>query len=102
MKITIGMLLYLLSLDTAIYTNISRQAEYTIDGFEIWDGEFPKKNMLYLITQENLKKRSGSVVSANGAFIPCITYGLKESIFPGVIEATMDAVERYNKEHFKY
>ena len=56
MKITIGMLLYLLSLDTAIYTNISRQAEYTIDGFEIWDGEFPKKNMLYLITQEDLKK----------------------------------------------
>ena len=56
MKITIGMLLYLLSLNTAIYTNISRQAEYTIDGFEIWDGEFPKKNMLYLITQEDLKK----------------------------------------------
>ena len=56
MKITIGMLLYLLSLDTVIYTNISRQAEYTIDGFEIWDGQFQKKNMLYLITQEDLKK----------------------------------------------
>ena len=56
MKITIGMLLYLLSLNTAIYTNISRQAEYTIDGFETWYGEFPKKNMLYLITQEDLKK----------------------------------------------
>ena len=48
------------------------------------------------------EKRSGSVVPADGAFISCITYGLRESIFPGVIEATMDAVERYNKEHFKY
>ena len=56
MKITIGMLLYLLSLDTAIYTNISRQADYVVDGFEIWDREFPRKNILYLITQEDLKK----------------------------------------------
>ena len=56
MKITIGMLLYMMSLDTAIYTNISRQEDYLIDGFEIWDGGMPKKNILYLISLEDLKK----------------------------------------------
>ncbi len=35
-----------------------------------------------------------------GAFIPCITYGLPESIYPGVLECTMEAVDQYNKEHF--
>ncbi len=56
-------------------------------------------------TQEEVDKEVLRAIEAGvpyGAFIPCITYGLKESIFPGVIEATMDAVERYNKEHFKY
>ena len=33
-----------------------------------------------------------------GAFCPCITYGLPESIFPGVLECIMDEVDRYNKE----
>ncbi len=37
---------------------------------------------------------------AYGGFIPCITYGLRESIFPGVIEAIEDVVEAYNKEHY--
>ena len=36
-----------------------------------------------------------------GAFIPCITYGLPESIFPGVLECIMDEVNRYNEEQMK-
>ena len=34
-----------------------------------------------------------------GAYIPCITYGLPESIFPGVLECIMDEVNKYNEEH---
>lgn len=56
MKITIGMLLYLLSLDTTVYTNVSMTDTGILEEAEIWNGEFPKKNVLYLISAEELKK----------------------------------------------
>ena len=56
MKITIGMLLYLLSLDTTVYTNVSMTDTSILEEVEIWNGEFPKKNVLYLISAEELKK----------------------------------------------
>lgn len=33
-----------------------------------------------------------------GKFIPCITYGLPESIYPGVYECITDEINKYNEE----
>lgn len=34
-----------------------------------------------------------------GAFIPSITYGLPEAIYPGVFECITEEIDRYNEEH---
>lgn len=34
-----------------------------------------------------------------GGFIPCITYGLPESIYPGVLECITDEIDKYNAEN---
>jgi uroporphyrinogen-III decarboxylase len=34
-----------------------------------------------------------------GGFIPCITYGLPESIYPGVFECITDEINSYNQEN---
>lgn len=44
-----------------------------------------------------------AITDAEGlpGFIPCITYGLPESIRPGVFEMITDEIEKYNEEHSK-
>ncbi len=44
-------------------------------------------------------RRAIEAYAPYGAFIPCITYGLPESIYPGVFECIQDEVDKYNKEH---
>jgi hypothetical protein len=37
-----------------------------------------------------------------GRFIPCITYGLPESIYPGVFECISDEIDKYGPEFYRY
>ena len=53
-------------------------------------------------TEEEVRaevRRAIAEYAPYGAYIPCITYGLPESIFPGVLECIMDEVNKYNEEH---
>ncbi|QOV20315.1 uroporphyrinogen decarboxylase (URO-D) [Blautia liquoris] len=44
-------------------------------------------------------RRACEEYGPGGGFIPSITYGLPESIFPGVFECITDEISRYNEEH---
>lgn len=45
-------------------------------------------------------RRACEEYAPGGAFIPCLTYGGPNSIFPGVDTVMRDEIEKYNKEHY--
>lgn len=53
-------------------------------------------------TEEDIRNEVRRAIKASEGlpgFIPCITYGLPESIRPGVFEMITEEIEKYNKEH---
>lgn len=53
-------------------------------------------------TEEVVRKetrRACEEYGPGGGFIPCVTYGLPETIFPGVLECMSDEINRYNEEN---
>lgn len=94
-------------------------------GIDIWQGVLPENNIVKL--QEQLKgrmtlmggihsaidradaqeseiradvKRACETYGAGGYFIPCMTYGLKGTIYPKTDEIIADEINRYNKETY--
>lgn len=96
-------------------------------GIDIWQGVLPqndiqkiKKETDYKLTlmggidasivdrkdvsEETVReevRRACREYSEGGMFIPCLTYGLEGSIFPGVNNIIMDEVNKLNKVYFK-
>lgn len=55
-------------------------------------------------TQADIAKETQRACDAyvsGGRYIPCITYGLPESMFPGVYEAISEEIEKYSPTFFK-
>ena len=53
-------------------------------------------------TEEEIRadvRRACETYAPGGHFIPCITYGLKGTIFPHVDPIIDDEIQRYNREH---
>ena len=53
-------------------------------------------------TEEEIRadvRRACETYAPGGHFIPCITYGLKGTIFPHVDPIINDEIQRYNREH---
>jgi hypothetical protein len=71
-----------------------------MDGIDIDGGVIDFPNW----TEETIRKETQRACDdyvPGGRFIPCITYGLAESIYPGVYEAISVEVEKYSPKFFK-
>ncbi len=54
MDITAGIIVYSLSLDTSIQTNISAQQDFPVESYELWEQGMPRSHVLYVIQKEKL------------------------------------------------
>ena len=54
MNITAGIVIYSLSLDTTIRTNIEVDQDFEIDSYELWEKGLPQNRVLYIVEKERL------------------------------------------------
>ncbi len=54
MELTLEIMMYALSMDTTLYTNLSVDGSHTIRCFDVWETGFPQKEYLYLLEKETL------------------------------------------------
>lgn len=54
MDITVGVIVYALSLDTTIRTNIDLDNDLPIEAYEMWAQGIPRSNVLYIIDKDRL------------------------------------------------
>ena len=54
MEITLEIILYALSMDTTLYTNLSMDEKHVIRWFDVWENGLPQKECLYLVEKETL------------------------------------------------
>lgn len=96
-------------------------------GIDIWQGVLPENNIQKIKKETDYKltlmggidasvvdrkdidenivreevRRACREYSEGGMFIPCLTYGLEGSIFPGVNDIIMDEINKLNHMYFK-
>ena len=54
MEITLEIILYALSMDTTLYTNLSMDEKHVIRWFDVWENGLSQKECLYLVEKETL------------------------------------------------
>ena len=79
MNITAGLIIYSLSLDTTIRTNIGTEDDFEVSSYELWEKGMPQKQVLYIVEKERLLK---DLTIWQGRFVLCVGWleeqGLKE------------------------
>ena len=54
MTITAGILIYSLSLDTTIRTNVDGKRDFPVESYEIWEKGMPRNGVLYIVEKDRL------------------------------------------------